>query len=73
MSKRRLEKIAVSPEDPTLGVIVNPMVICTRTKLVNLPERKLLVDIDEKELDREMRGYWRVTVGYREFAIVQVE
>jgi predicted polyphosphate/ATP-dependent NAD kinase len=49
------------------------IVICTRTKLVNLPERRLLVDTGDKSLDRELIGYWRIVVGYREFSIVKVE
>ena len=51
----------------------NIIVLCTRTKLASLPERRLLVDIDDTQLNSEMRGYWRVVVGYREFAMVEVE
>jgi predicted polyphosphate/ATP-dependent NAD kinase len=51
----------------------NIMLLCTRTKLTNLTQRRFLVDTGEKELDNELRGYWRIIVGYREFAVVKVD
>jgi predicted polyphosphate/ATP-dependent NAD kinase len=51
----------------------NIMVICTRNKLANLPERTLHVDTGDVRLDNELCGYWRIVVGYREFAIVKVD
>ncbi len=51
----------------------NITIICTRSKLVNLAERRFLVDTGDRELDGELVGYWRVIVGYREFAVVKVD
>lgn len=51
----------------------NIIIICTRTKLVNLPQRRFQVDTGDRSLDNELRGYWRAVVGYREFAVVQLE
>jgi predicted polyphosphate/ATP-dependent NAD kinase len=51
----------------------NIMVVCTRSKLLDLPERRFLVDTGDRMLDNALRGYWRIIVGYREFAIVKVE
>ena len=51
----------------------NIIVICTRSKLANLPERKLLVDTGDIRLDEELGGYWRILAGYREFAVVKVK
>lgn len=48
-------------------------IVCTRTKLLNLSDRRFLVDTGDKALDDELVGYWRVVVGYREFAIVKVD
>jgi predicted polyphosphate/ATP-dependent NAD kinase len=51
----------------------NIIIVCTRTKLANLPQRRFLVDTGERELDEELRGYWRIVAGYREFIVVKVE
>ncbi len=51
----------------------NITVICTRSKLMSLTQRRFLVDTGDRALDKELCGYWRVVVGYREFAVVKVE
>lgn len=51
----------------------NVIIICTRSKLINLTERRFLVDTGDRLLDRELVGYWRIVVGYREFAVVKVD
>ena len=51
----------------------NIVIVCTRTKFANLADRRFLVDTGEKQLDEELRGYWRAVVGYGEFAIVKVD
>jgi len=51
----------------------NVTIICTRSKLVNLTERRFLVDTGDRSLDSELVGYWRIVVGYREFAVVKVD
>ena len=51
----------------------NITVICTRSKLANLPKRKLHVDTGDIRLDNELVGYWRIVVGYREFAVIKVD
>ena len=49
------------------------IVICTKSKLLNLPQRRFLVDTGERSLDDEFCGYWRIIMGYREFGVVKVE
>jgi predicted polyphosphate/ATP-dependent NAD kinase len=51
----------------------NVTIICSRSKLTNLSARRFLVDTGDRSLDSELVGYWRIVVGYREFAIVKVE
>jgi predicted polyphosphate/ATP-dependent NAD kinase len=51
----------------------NVMVICTRSKLANLPGRNLFVDTGDIGLDEKLAGYWRIVIGYREFAVVKVK
>jgi predicted polyphosphate/ATP-dependent NAD kinase len=50
----------------------NIIVVCTRSKLLNLPDREFFVDTGDVALDHELCGYWRAVVGYREFTVVRV-
>jgi len=51
----------------------NIIIVCSRTKLAGLGQRRFLVDTGDHELDENLTGYWRVVTGYREFAVVKVE
>ena len=51
----------------------NILVLATKEKLVSLDGRPLLVDTADEEIDRMLRGYIRVTTGYREYCMVRVE
>ena len=51
----------------------NIIIICTKTKLMNLPIRRFMVDTGDRDLDDQLGGYWRTVVGYREFAFVKGE
>jgi len=51
----------------------NMIVVCTRSKLTSLPQRKFLVDTGDAELDKSLRGYCRAIIDYRQFALVKVD
>ena len=48
------------------------IVIAGRNKLASLPDRRLLVDTGDPELDRELAGYLRVVTGPGETMVVKV-
>ena len=50
----------------------NVIVIATKEKLASLSGRPLLVDTGDEELDRELSGYLRVTVGDGEYVVYKV-
>lgn len=50
----------------------NFIVVATTEKLSSLRGRPLLVDTGDLELDRHLRGYYRVVTGYRETTIYKV-
>ncbi|MFO0992305.1 MAG: ATP-NAD kinase family protein [Hyphomicrobiales bacterium] len=41
----------------------NITIIASQEKLMALPDKRLLVETGDGELDRELAGYWRVVVG----------
>jgi len=41
----------------------NITIIASQQKLVTLPDKRLLVDTGDVDLDRELAGFWRVLVG----------
>ena len=51
----------------------NLIVIATMEKLISLSDRPLLVDTGDEELNEELSGYIRVTVGFNEYAMYKVE
>ena len=44
----------------------NIIIISTPSKLINLKGRPLLVDTGDEKIDRMLKGYYRVIVGYDE-------
>ena len=48
------------------------IVLATKEKLASLSGRPLLVDTGDEELDRELSGYLRVTVGFGEYVMYKV-
>jgi len=51
----------------------NIIVVATRSKLLSLPHRRLLVDTGDRDLDKELQGYVRVITDYREETVMKVE
>lgn len=51
----------------------NITVIATMEKLISLSDRPLLVDTGDEELNEELSGYMRVTIGINEYAMYKVE
>lgn len=51
----------------------NIIVVATRSKLLGLPHRRLLVDTGDRDLDEEMRGYIRVITDYREETVMKID
>ena len=47
-------------------------VIAAQEKLVALPDRRLLVDTGDPELDRELSGFWRIVVGPDEEMVMRI-
>ena len=47
-------------------------IVASQQKLLALPDKRLLVDTGDLELDRELAGYWRVVVGPQEDMVMQV-
>ncbi len=56
----------------TLG-IENIIIVATRFKLNQLPQRSLKVDTRDHELDSSLRGFYKVIVDYDEYRICKVE
>ena len=63
----------ISPEVIRRVGIKNITVIGARSKIEALNPRRLLTDSGDEEIDRQLRGYRRVTTGYREEMVVKVE
>ncbi len=51
----------------------NIIVVATKSKLLGLPHRRLLVDTGDRGLDGELQGYIRVVTDYREETVMKVE
>ena len=51
----------------------NIIVIATRNKLYALAQKRLLVDTGDSTLDKQLKGYIKVTTGYKEETIMKVE
>ena len=57
----------ISPEViREVGRKKNIVIVSTQQKLLGLGGKPLLVDTNDKELDVELSGWYRVIVGYRE-------
>ncbi len=63
----------LSSEVIKLVGIENIDVIATRSKLENIPEKKLFVDTGDPNLDQELSGYIKVLVDYNTYTMVRVE
>ena len=50
----------------------NIIILSTKTKIVSVPNNCFLVDTGEERLDQDLRGYYRVTVGYREYLMCKI-
>ncbi len=50
----------------------NITVIATKEKLLALAGRPLLVDTGDEALNEELRGYFKVTTGYRDYTMYKV-
>jgi predicted polyphosphate/ATP-dependent NAD kinase len=49
------------------------IIIASQQKLLALDDRRLLVDSGDRALDRQLEGYWRVTVGPQEDMVMKLE
>jgi predicted polyphosphate/ATP-dependent NAD kinase len=47
-------------------------IIAAQEKLLALPDKRLLVDTGDAELDRELAGFWRIVVGPDEEMVMRV-
>lgn len=63
----------LSSEVIKLVGIENIDVIATRSKIENIPEKKLFVDTGDPNLDQELSGYIKVLVDYNTYTMVRVE
>jgi predicted polyphosphate/ATP-dependent NAD kinase len=50
----------------------NIRIVATRSKLLSIDGRRLLVDTGEAKVDESLRGYGRVIVGYREEVVFPI-
>ena len=50
----------------------NISIVATKEKLLSLPERRLLTDTGDPQLDRELAGYVKVITGLNERTICAV-
>jgi len=50
----------------------NIIILSTKTKVMSVPNTCLLVDTGEESLDQYLHGFYRVTVGYREYLMCKV-
>jgi predicted polyphosphate/ATP-dependent NAD kinase len=51
----------------------NLIIIATKTKLEALNHRALIADTGDSELDNELAGYIKVTTGYNDYVMYQIE
>ena len=51
----------------------NLIIVATRNKIGMLRPRRLLVDSGDPDLDKSLRGYRRIIIGYREEMMVKIE
>lgn len=50
----------------------NIIVIATKQKLISLSGKPLFVDTGDESLDQELKGYMRVTTGFRDYVMYKV-
>ncbi|MGL5462447.1 MAG: ATP-NAD kinase family protein, partial [Aeromonas veronii] len=62
----------LSPEVIRCVGLDNIQVLATKAKLAALAGRPLLVDTDDPQLNRALRGYLRITTGYKDQVIYPV-
>jgi predicted polyphosphate/ATP-dependent NAD kinase len=62
----------ISPEVIRLAGKGNITIIASQEKLMALPDKLLLVETGDVELDRELAGYWRVVVGPMDEMVMKV-
>ncbi|WP_439828956.1 ATP-NAD kinase family protein [Aeromonas veronii] len=62
----------LSPEVIRCVGLENIQVLATKAKLAALAGRPLLVDTDDPQLNRALRGYLRITTGYKDQVIYPV-
>lgn len=53
--------------------VKNIIIISTKFKLQNIPNQILRIDTRDSELDREMRGFYKIITDYDEIKICKVE
>jgi len=51
----------------------NIIIVATQQKIISLRGRPLLVDTNDRTLDKELSGWYRVIVGYKERLMYRVE
>jgi predicted polyphosphate/ATP-dependent NAD kinase len=50
----------------------NIHVICSRSKLSTLPEGYIRTDIRDPEMDKKLRGFYRVLIDYHEYKMIKM-
>lgn len=63
----------ISADIVRLVGVENVVVVASRRKIESLRPQRLLVDSDDEDLDKHLRGYIRVISGYREERVLRVE
>jgi predicted polyphosphate/ATP-dependent NAD kinase len=63
--------LQLSPKVLTKISKKNIIIVATKHKLAGL--KQLIVDTGDENLNKKLRGYWRVTIDYNEEKIVKVE
>jgi predicted polyphosphate/ATP-dependent NAD kinase len=50
----------------------NIWIICSRSKLATLPEGCIRTDIRDPDMDKQLRGYYRVLIDYNEYKMIKM-
>ena len=63
----------ISPEViRKVGGKPNIIIVATQRKIISLRGRPLLVDTNDRTLDEELSGWYRIVIGYKEGLMYKV-